>query len=153
MDSNTIVSLKPRANPGSPRVQIRAINSNRHRWKQDSLTWLNKVRSEGFECTEGHTLQIRGGYRETQFNIFVCEQVSGPIPPLPPKIYFDHWEIEAPFGHAISAYADKSPASIKVLKHFWGHVQEGDPPHFESMVMPLIDELVASFSEGESWAS
>ncbi len=154
MNSNTITPLKPKENPQSPRVQIRAFNSNNGRWKRESLDWLREMRSKGFECVEGHTLTITESSREAWFNIYVVEKVPGPIKPLPPKIYFDHFEVDARFGHAINVNCGQSPPVTEIHWHFWQQPQEGDAPHFDAVVMPLVDKLVAHFkTRGSLWVS
>ena len=139
--------IRPKLSTAACRqVQIKAFNTSTPKWKKLSLDWLRQMASQTFECTQGHTLNISGGC-QIQFVIFVCERVTSLTTSLPPRIYFDHFEITTQVGHAIMADCDSFPVSVKVLQNFWREAE--DSPHFESLVMPLVDDIIASFGEGE----
>ena len=112
--------------PACRQVQIKAFNTSTPKWKKLSLDWLRQMASQKFECTQGHTLNISGG-AQVQLIIFVCEQVKSLTSTLPPKIYFDHFEVPFEYGHAIMADCGP-PVSIKIHDHFWGRIEGGGYP-------------------------
>ncbi|MCZ6876691.1 MAG: hypothetical protein O7G29_00960 [Acidobacteria bacterium] len=148
--SNDPIPLTPQS-----RVIVRAFNSRGRSWKDESLTWLNEMRAKRFGLIEGHTVELRAGYRSKDFVVLVVEKTLDPIKPLPPVIYFDHWELDAWSGHDIHINCDSSPPAVTIHRHFWERSKgRGETPHFKSRVLPLIDELISSFDVGRSsWAS
>ena len=153
MNHNFITTeVRPKLSvPSCPQVRIGVFDANRLVWKQLALEWLRQMEAEKFECTQGHTLNITGG-AQARFIIFVCEQVTSLTSTLPPKIYFDHFEVPFEYGHAIMADCGP-PVSIKIHDHFWGRIEGGDTPHFEDLVLPLVHKLISSFGEEGTWAS
>ena len=144
----TTTGVKPKISAPRSRVRIRAFNSNGHKWKQDSLTWLNEMRAEGFAVVEAHRARITRNWFDDWWEIFVVEEALAPIPALPERICFNGYEVGAPFGHAVSANADTSPATVKHF-NFWNRDGSEESPHFQSMVLPLINELASRLSEEE----
>jgi len=149
-NNTTLSSIKPTSRPR----QLRAFDSKLRKWKGESLEWLREKKAEGVECTEGHTVWLKGGYLSADFVIFVVAKSKGPIRPLPPRICFDHFEIGAASGHHVRINLDESPPKTEIMQNFWQRGEgQGETPYFERYVQPLIDELIARFSEGESWVS
>ena len=134
----------------SPGVIVKAFDSRGRKWKDSSLSWLDSMRDQRFGLIEGHTLQIQSGHLCENFILLVVERSLAPIKPLPPRIYFDHFELDAQSGHDIHIDCSSSPPVTVINRHFWEQYgEQGKTPHFERYVQPLIDKLVSSF-RGES---
>jgi len=150
-NSNTQVRFKTTP---PPRVIVKAFNANGNGWKDSSLSWLNEMRGQRFGLMEGHTLELRAGYRRENFILLVVRKSLIPMEPLPPRIYFDHFELDAQSGHDIHIDCSSSPPVTVINRHFWEQYgEQGKTPNFERYVKPLIAELVSNFEGGKSWAS
>jgi len=137
-----------------PEVLVRAFDSRGIAWKKSSLSWLDYMREQRFGLIEGHTLEVRSDCLSQNFIILAVERSTAPVKPLPPRIYFAHFELEFWSGHDIHVDCDEVPPAVTVNHHFWEQREgEGKTPHFETHVLPLIDELVSRFRKGELWAS
>ena len=136
--------------PTSPGVIVKAFNSRGRGWKDSSLSWLNSMRDQRFGLIEGHTLQIQSRHLCENFILLVVERSLAPIKPLPLRIYFDHFELDAPSGHDIHIDCSSSPPVTVINRHFWEQYgEQGETPYFERYVQPSISKLVSSF-RGES---
>jgi len=142
--------VKPKS-PATNSPQVRVFPANTDAWKRDSLPWLHQLHAEGFGLVEIHTLQLEGSRRAALFHIFVCEAMPLPLPPLPTEILHE-WDAGSQLGHVIVVDLETSPPAIRVLENFWAGPAE-EESHFEGLVMPSMDEIIASFGEGELWAS
>lgn len=157
MKTNTEQSIKPPANfqfsTSSSPVEVGVFDVNRHGWKDSSLSWLDKMREQRFGLIEGHSLELLSDYRCENFVLLVVEKTLTPIRPLPPRIYFAHWELDAWSGHHICIDCTESPPVTTLHLDFWSQREgQGKTPHFEKYVQPLIDKLVCNLKGGESWA-
>ena len=133
-------SFKTTSTP-EPRVIVKAFNCRGIGWKDSYLSWLYEMRHQRFGLTEIHTLYIQSGYRSNCYRaeIFIVPVVE------------QSW-LGSCSGHDIFIKCDSPPVTT-IDRHVWRREGQGKTPHFESHVQPLIDELVASFEGGESWAS
>ncbi|MCZ6623584.1 MAG: hypothetical protein O7B35_05050 [Deltaproteobacteria bacterium] len=137
-----------------PEVAVGIFDSRGHAWKDSSLSWLDGMREQFFGLIEGHSLELLSDYRCENFVLLVVERSTAPIKPLPPKIYFAHWELDAWSGHHICIDLRESPPVTTLHLDFWSQREgQGKTPHFEKHVQPLIDQLVSNLKGGESWAS
>jgi len=137
-----------------PEVVVRAFNSRGHGWKKSTLSWLDDMRDQRFGLVEAHSLELRLGHHCENFILLVVAQSLARPEPLPPKIYFAHFELTFWSGHDIHIDCDEVPPAVTVNHHFWEQREgQGKAPHFERHVQPLIDELVASFEGRQSWAN
>lgn len=141
--------VKPESDPNSP--QVRVFPANTDKWKRDSLPWLRKLHAEGFGLVGIHSLQLEGSRRLALFHIFVCEAMA-PLPPLPAEILHE-WDAGSQLGNVVIADCEQSPPAIRVLENFWTGPAE-EESHFERLVRPIMDKMIASFSErGSTWAN
>ena len=76
-----------------------------------------------------------------------------PLPPLPAEILHE-WDAGSQLGNVVIADCEQSPPAIRVLENFWAGPSPEHEQHFEGLVMPLMDKMIASFSErGSAWAN
>lgn len=137
-----------------PEVAVGIFDSRGIAWKDSSLSWLDKMREQRFGLIEGHTLELLSNCHCENFILLVVAQSLARPEPLPPKIYFAHWELDEWSGHDIYVDCNESPPITSINRHFWGQREgQGETPFFERYVQPIIDELVSNFQGGDSWAS
>lgn len=142
--SNSNIKIRPveTTSPG-PGVIVKAFNSRGISWIDSSLSWLEKMRDQRFGLIEVHTLYIQSGYRSNGYRF------ENFIVPVVEQSWLGSWS-----GHDIFIECDSPPVTT-IDRHVWERYKgRGKTPHFERHVQPLIDKMIASFSErGSTWAS
>ena len=133
-------------------IKTRTCSAQNRQWEWQAPAWLREMQSSGFGCSAIHTLQVEEGGRVAVFHIFVAEAMPN-LPPLPAKIT-DCWEAGSQLGNVVIADCETSPPTIRVHENFWAGPAPERESHFERLVRPLMDKMIASFSErGSAWAS
>ena len=134
-----------------PQLHMGIFDASTHHWPRKAAAWLGEMQAKGLGCSGCHTLQIEASRRAAIFHLLVCEAMN-PLPPLPANIS-DCFGSGCRFGDVVIADCETSPPTIRVHENFWAGPSPERESHSEGLVMPLMDEIIASFGEGELWAS